>query len=59
MAAAYPGRVHPDSKDRAGRTPLSFTAENGNEAMVKLLLATGRVYLDSMDGVDGLRYRRQ
>jgi ankyrin repeat protein len=27
-----------DSRDRSGRTPLSYTAEYGHEAAVKLLL---------------------
>ncbi|KFY24439.1 hypothetical protein V493_05229 [Pseudogymnoascus sp. VKM F-4281 (FW-2241)] len=38
---------NPDSKDTDGRTPLSYAAENGNEAIVKLLLATAGVDADS------------
>ncbi|KAL1961877.1 hypothetical protein VTN77DRAFT_957 [Rasamsonia byssochlamydoides] len=35
--------VDPYYKDRSGRTPLSYAAENGNGVLVKLLLDTGRV----------------
>ncbi|KAF2175872.1 hypothetical protein K469DRAFT_763229 [Zopfia rhizophila CBS 207.26] len=40
---------YPDVKDSSGRTPLSWAAENGHEVVVKLLLATERVDLDSKD----------
>ena len=32
-----------------GRTPLSWAAESGHEAVVKLLLATEKVDVDSKD----------
>ncbi|RVD82538.1 uncharacterized protein DFL_006960 [Arthrobotrys flagrans] len=35
-------------EDHTGRTPLSYAAENGYEAIVKLLLETKKVDLDSM-----------
>jgi hypothetical protein len=40
---------NPDLQDSYGRTPLSWAAEKGNEAVVKLLLATEKVDLDSKD----------
>jgi len=38
-----------DSKSRDGRSPLSIAAENGREAVVKLLLARDDVDADSKD----------
>ena len=49
----YPGlagsasKVDVDSKDDYGQTPLSRAAENGHEAVAKLLLETGKVDVDS------------
>lgn len=40
---------HPNSRDTSGRTPLSWAAANGNEVVVKLLLATAGVDVDSGD----------
>jgi hypothetical protein len=42
----------PDSKDSYDRTPLSYAAENGHEAVVKLLLAKDGVNLNYMDQFD-------
>ena len=39
---------HPDSKDSFGQTPLSWAAENGHEAVVRLLLEKG-AELESKD----------
>ena len=49
MTALLKNRYEPDSKDSDRRTPLSWAAENGHEAVVKLLLATEKVDLDSKD----------
>jgi len=38
-----------ESMDNSGQTPLSFAAKNGREAVVRLLLATGRVEVDAKD----------
>jgi ankyrin repeat protein len=38
-----------DSSDEDGRTPLSWAAGNGQDAVVKLLLETDKVDIDSMD----------
>jgi ankyrin repeat protein len=43
------GKVDVDLKHSRGRTPLSWAAQNGHEAVVKLLLETGKVDVDSKD----------
>ncbi|KAI9773365.1 MAG: hypothetical protein M1840_007580 [Geoglossum simile] len=44
---------NPDLWDSYGRTPLLWAAEKGHEAVVKLLLATEKVDVDSKDGTWG------
>jgi ankyrin repeat protein len=41
------GRVDVNSEDCSGYTPLLYTAVNGHEAVVKLLLETGKADVDS------------
>ncbi|RYP20071.1 hypothetical protein DL765_002997 [Monosporascus sp. GIB2] len=41
--------IHPDGKDKDGRTALSCAAETGHEAVVRLLLAEDSVDPDSRD----------
>ncbi|KAF9777621.1 hypothetical protein IL306_004356, partial [Fusarium sp. DS 682] len=43
------GKVEVDSRDKNGRSPLSWAAWNRNEAVAKLLLDTGKVNVDSRD----------
>jgi ankyrin repeat protein len=50
MVALLKNGHDPNSKDSGGRTPLSWAAANGHEAVVKLLLAKDGVDPDSKDG---------
>ena len=43
------GKVDADSKDKYGRTPLTWAAYNGQGAVSKLLLDTGNIEADSKD----------
>ncbi|KAF5674689.1 nacht ankyrin containing protein [Fusarium denticulatum] len=41
--------LDPNARDDCGRTPIFFAAENGHKAVVKLLLATGKVGIYATD----------
>ena len=43
------GKSDVNSKDRNGRTPLSWASENGHSTVVELLLETDKVNVDSAD----------
>ena len=43
MMALLKNELDPDSQDSDRRTPLSYTAMNGHEAVARMLLATGQV----------------
>lgn len=43
------GKVDAESKGRFGQTPLSRSAKNGHEAVVRQLLDSGKVHADSKD----------
>jgi ankyrin repeat protein len=43
------GKADVNSKDGDGRTPLSWAAVNGHEAVIKLLLETSKVDVESKD----------
>ena len=45
--ALFKNGHEPDAKDTHGRTPLSYAAQSGREAEVKLLLAKDSVDPDS------------
>ena len=49
MLASPGNEYHPDREDGYGKTPLSWAAENGKEAVVKMLLAKDDVDPDSKD----------
>jgi len=48
-----PYTIQADLRDRDGQTPLLQAAANGHEGVVKALLATGKVEVDSKVGTAG------
>lgn len=48
------GKAKVDSKDNDGRTPVSWAAEKGHAAVIKLLLETGKVEVDSKENLHRL-----
>jgi ankyrin repeat protein len=46
--------VDPDSKDKYGRTPLSWAAENGHEKVERLLIDKGAIMLEDFYGLQAL-----
>jgi ankyrin repeat protein len=51
LGAALTQKAEADLKDEYDRTPLSYAAENGHEAIVKLLLERDDVDFDSKDNI--------
>jgi len=43
------GKADVNSKDKSGRTPLSWASERGHEDVVKVLLETGKADIESKD----------
>jgi ankyrin repeat protein len=46
--------VDPDSKDKYGRTPLSWAAENGHEEVERLLIDKGAIIPEDFYGLRAL-----
>jgi ankyrin repeat protein len=53
------GTPFPGSKDKSGRTPLSWAAQQDREAVVKLLLANDHVNQTPRTDQDGHHYPRR
>lgn len=49
MSNAESNGIEMDGLDNKCRTPLSWAASNGHEAVIKLLLATERVNVNAAD----------
>lgn len=49
LQRADKGTGHIDTRDEVGRTPLSWAAQNGHEAVIKLLLDTSKVDINLRD----------